>query len=153
MKLSKLSLAFLFLFLTALIITLNGCSSDVNPNVATSASPETISWVEGIDHIGEKHKVFGQVISVNHNPNDDAEPTILNVGKTDPDPDRFLVIIPGAERDNFDRTPESYYVGKVIEVEGKIAGRGDLAAITVHGPEDINEYLGRDDFKPKDLTN
>lgn len=153
MKISKLSLVFLVIILAALIMTLSGCSSDVNPGVATSASPETISWVEGIDHIGEKHTVFGQVISVNHNAYDEDEPTILNVGKTDPDPDRFLVVIPGADRDNFDRSPESYYVGKVIEVKGKIKDRDGLAAITVHGPEDINEFLGRDDFKPKPPTN
>lgn len=99
-----------------------------------------IQWNEAKYYIGEFKTVCGTVVGTYYDVTSNGQPTFLNIGKPYPDPDRFIVIIPGEDRGKFSSPPEDYYLGKNINVIGLIMEYEGIAKIEVWRPSQIEEY-------------
>jgi hypothetical protein len=111
--------------------------------VKTKPSPtEVINWDQSKDYIGASISVCGPVVGTSTDRDSQGNPThaYLYIGKSPPDPDGFVVKIPGRIRNEFaNRDPENYYLGKDICVTGLIkkGPRWSLPMISVEKPTQI----------------
>jgi hypothetical protein len=117
----------------------------LKPESTESPSPtktDVINWDQGKDYIGTSISVCGPVVDTNTDRDSQGNPThaYLNIGKSSPDPGRFMVAIPGRIRNEFaNRDPENYYLGKNICVTGLIkkSPQESLPVIVVENPTQI----------------
>ena len=83
-----------------------------------SALAAPLNPEEAAGHIGEIGTVCGVVASAECEPNEQSQPTLLDIGKPYPNA-IFTAVIYGIDRAQFG-TPETALVGKRICVEGPI---------------------------------
>ena len=106
------------------------------------SSASVINWDQAKDYIGASISVCGPVVGTNTDRDSQGNPThaYLYIGKSPPDPDRFVLKIPGSIRTEFaNRDPENYYLGKDICVTGfiKKGPQWSLPMIDVENPTQI----------------
>lgn len=99
--------------------------------------PTSIPWSEAKYHIGETVIVYGPVVATYYDKARD-DITYLVIGLVNPDPERFIVWIPGPHRSKFSQAPEIYYDGKNISVTGLIESYNDEPYMEVTDPGQIN---------------
>ena len=99
-----------------------------------------IQWYEAINYIGEWKTVCGTVVGTHYASTSNGQPTFLNIGKDNPDPERFVVVIWGDDRGNFPSPPEDYYLGRNIAVYGLVEEYEGVAEIMVSSPSQIQLY-------------
>ena len=118
------------------------------PTSETKALPtKVINWDQAKDYTdsfvsGTSISVCGPVVGTSTDRDSQGNPThaYLYIGKSPPDPGRFMVAIPGRIRNEFaNRDPENYYLGKDICVTGLIkkGPRWSLPMISVEKPTQI----------------
>jgi DNA/RNA endonuclease YhcR with UshA esterase domain len=127
-----------FLLLTLVVVAV-GCDEGTSAT-STDCTANGIPWNEAKYHIGERTTVYGLVVDTRYDITSGEQPTFLNLGKNYPDPSRFTVVIWGRNRTNFPLTPESYYYGKNICVNGLITDYQGVAQIEVSAPSQIRGY-------------
>jgi len=119
----------ILVILTFLVVACGGGSQIAGTptpeaKVETEPSPtDIINWDQAKDYIGASISVCGPVVGTNTDRDSQGNPThaYLYIGKSPPDPDRFVLKIPGSIRTEFaNRDPENYYLGKDICVTGLI---------------------------------
>jgi DNA/RNA endonuclease YhcR with UshA esterase domain len=130
------------LLLAVFLLSLAACGSSGGsvtepPAVAPPVSNQAIPWNEAGSHIGEAATIEGPVIAAVYANTSNGEPTFLNVGRDYPDPDRFTVVIWGADRGNFEPAPEDQYSGQTVRVTGTVVDYQGLPQIEVATPSDI----------------
>jgi hypothetical protein len=84
------------------------------PTIATPLTPE-----DAANHIGEIATICGVVASGEYEPNEQSQPTLLDLGKAYPNA-IFTAVIYGDNRQKFG-TPETSFRGKRICVPGPIS--------------------------------
>jgi hypothetical protein len=109
------------------------------PSGPIGGCPAFEQWNEASSHVGEYAKVKGPVASTDYAVTSNGSPTFLNVGNPYPNPDRFVVLIWGENRDNFPVAPEAAYEGKLICVSGTISDYQGVPEIEVSTPDQIQE--------------
>lgn len=98
---------------------------------------EFISPDEAIDHVGEYATVCGTVASSSrYSIKSKGSPTFLNIDEPYPN-QVFTALIWGDDRDKFESSPEEYFDGKDICVEGLISTYRRKAQIVVSEPSQI----------------
>lgn len=130
-----------FIISIVLFISITSCTSTSGASVPTSASEvildSTVDWDDAKSYIGEFKKVCGPVVDSHYASSSNGQPTFINVGKEYPDPDRFTVVIWGRYRGNFASSPEQYYLGKTICVNGLIEEYEGVSQIEANSPSQI----------------
>jgi len=89
--------------------------------------------------MGDITTVCGPVVDTQWATESQDKPTILNIGKEYPDPNRFTVVISIHNRGNFPQAPERYYLGKTICVTGLIYPYKGVPQMSVEDPSQIEE--------------
>ena len=126
------------------VVLLAGCSSSkslvpestVTPGPLESNGP--ISWAEAASRVGEVLTVQGPVSSTG---SDGAGGVVLNVGAPEPDPTRFVVVIPKTALNKFPKDPASAYEGQLLTATGLIEDRDGVATMVVTSREDLSTGL------------
>ena len=103
------------------------------------ARADAISWDQAKDHIGERTTVYGPVVDTYYASGSSGRPTFLNIGNSYPNPNRFTVVIWGANRGKFAQPPEDYFLGKTICVTGLVVTHDGVPQIEVTSPDQIYE--------------
>jgi hypothetical protein len=106
----------------------------VRPTVTAS---NTIAWDQAKFYIGEFRTVCGPVVDTHYASSSNGQPTFLNLGREYPDPDRFTLVIWGRNRNRFPSSPEQFYRGKTICVNGLIEEYSGVPEIEVSEPTQI----------------
>jgi len=114
-------------------------SKTKTPTPTPAPESSTLSWDEALNHVGERATVCGKVEGTYWATGSNGKPTLLNVGKDYPAPDRFVVLIWEDNRSEFSQPPEEYYLDKIISVTGLIMEYNGTAEIEVNSPEQIQE--------------
>ncbi len=110
---------------------------EVTPPPPTKRASGIISCSKAKNYIGERKTVCGTVIDARYASTFDGKPTILNLCKTYPHPDRFNIVIWIQNRGKFPEPPEDYYKGKTICVTGVITQYKGTPQIDVKSPSQI----------------
>ncbi len=104
-------------------------------------TPEIISWEEAINYVGQSKVVEGMVVGAKYVYTSKGKPTFLNIGKPYPEPGRFTALIWGSDRGKFEAefppNPETYFLNKLVQVEGKVEEYAGNAEIVLHDPPQI----------------
>lgn len=142
MRITRIALV---LLLGILLVSGLACGAGGEPIPTLTPTPTMflscdIQWNEAKYYIGERKTVCGTVVGTHYDGTSNGQLTFLNIGKPDPDPNRFIVIIPGEDRGKFSSPPEEYYLGKNINVIGLIMEYEGIAKIEVWRPSQIEEY-------------
>ncbi|HQG54675.1 MAG TPA: hypothetical protein PLT83_04225 [Thermoleophilia bacterium] len=124
------------------VVCLAGCSALEEP--ATPASPaadalmspaaglETISWSEAVDSVGQRLRVEGVVAGFRRR----GDAVELSLGLPAPEPQRFVVIVPGKVAERFTVPPQELE-GRLVRVTGTIVKSGDHTAIRIKRPAEL----------------
>jgi hypothetical protein len=110
--------------LVALVFALPGCGGG---EAKKPPPPANVNWDEAKNYIGVFTTVTGPVMDGNYY----QGPLALNIGKSEGDPDRFVILIRGTKQ-----SPDDY-VGKTVSVKGTIAKINDVPMIAVSKPEGV----------------
>ena len=128
------------LCLTFMVSCGNATASVSNVGSGYSDEDDTtnvISWKDAKSYVGEYVSVKGPVVGSKYAQETKGKPTFLNIGADYPDSNRFTVLIWGENRDNFDHSPESYYLGKEVIVSGTIQLYDGAAEIIIDSENEI----------------
>ena len=98
---------------------------------------DVIYWDDAKYHVGEYAAVVGVVAGSEYAYESNGQPTFLDLGVEYPDPNRMTVLIWGENRDRFSNEPETYYLGKTIEVYGEITMYNGVPEIIIDSEDDI----------------
>ena len=102
---------------------------------ASSFSP-----AEALDHVGQRARVCGDVVSARYAASAQGQPTFLNFGRPYPNQD-FTAVIWGSARPEFPYPPESLR-GQTVCVRGLITTYQGTAQIVVSHPSQIERPVG-----------
>jgi DNA/RNA endonuclease YhcR with UshA esterase domain len=100
--------------------------------IAAPLSPE-----EAAGHLGETATVCGVVASAEYEPNEQSQPTLLDLGKPHPSA-IFTAVIYGDNRQKFG-TPETSFRGRRICVTGPISDYQGRPEIVLTNPSQLTE--------------
>ena len=145
MKDLSILLSIFIITVLAIVYGVVGCSPFTPPSSVPTPLPTTtipadaLSWTEAKYHMGDITTVCGPVVGSHWDRNSTGEPTIINIGKDPPAPDRFTIVIWIHSRGNFPQAPEEYYLGKTICATGLIYPYQGIAQMTVENPSQIEE--------------
>lgn len=95
----------------------------------------SISATEAKNHVGERAKVCGEVVSTHYAARSRGNPTFINLDKPYPD-QIFTVLIWGSDRPKFG-DPEAMYGNKHICTTGKITDYKGVPEIVAYEPSQI----------------
>ena len=132
--------SFLIPILLVMLPIVSACADEEAAPSTTGAATscqDAFSWDAAYKHVGERATVRGPVMSPRYASDSPDQPTFLDMGRPDPDPDRFTVVIWGEDRGNFPEPPEQAYDGKTICVTGVIETDEGRPLIIADSPSDI----------------
>jgi hypothetical protein len=104
---------------------------------AFPATAATLSPEDAASHIGETATVCGVVASGEYEPNEQSQPTLLDLGTPYPNA-IFTAVIYGMDRAKFG-TPETALLGKRICVEGPITYYRGKPEIVLTEPSQLSQ--------------
>ena len=104
---------------------------------ATSILAAPLSPEDAASHIGETATVCGVVASGEYEPNEQSQPTLLDLGRAYPNA-IFTAVIYGMDRAKFG-TPETSLLGKRICVEGPITYYHGKPEIVLTEPRQLGQ--------------
>jgi len=108
------SLPIVITIVLVVVLGVISCAPSTSPSPAPTPLPSVtptppsgaLSWTGAKYHMGDITTVCGPVVGTQWARDSTGEPTILNIGKDSPDPDRFTVVIWVRNRGNFPQAPE-----------------------------------------------
>ena len=101
------------------------------------AFPQT--WTrpgEAAKHIGDSIIIIGFVTNVQRLAHGREAPILVTIGDKD-DNERLTLLIPGADRQNFSRTPETAYLNQYVQVTGRVLIFNGKTQITLYSEKQI----------------
>jgi hypothetical protein len=104
---------------------------------ASSTTAAPLSPEEAKSHIGDTATVCGVVVSAEYEPNEQSQPTLLDLGKPHPNA-TFTTVIYGDNRQKFG-SPETSLRGKRICVTGPISDYQGKPEIVLTDPSQLTE--------------
>ena len=103
--------------------------------------PDSISWKDAGDHVGETVTIKGEIAEVNYSSESNGKPIFIDLGKAYPAEGRVTATIWEEDQDNFGIEPEDfdseYPVGDTIYVKGTVEVYEDAYSIKVSDPSQI----------------